>query len=186
MSAAESVSFRTRAELLKWLQKHHASKTELWVRMYKKQSGVKSVDWNDCVLAGLTWGWIDGKRLSLDEDSFLQRMTPRKSKSTWSKKNCDHAEALIAAGEMKPPGLAHVVAAKADGRFEPAYAGSKDMVLSPELLAALEANPVAKAAFEKLPRSKVFSIYFSIHSAKAEATKQRRIAKVIGELGGGK
>ncbi len=138
------------------------------------------------MLAALTWGWIDGIRNSLDEESYLQRLTPRKARSTWSKKNCAHAEALIAAGEMQPPGLAQVEAAKADGRFEQAYAGSADMVLQPEFLAALEKNPAAKAAFAKLPRSKIFSIYIAIHSAKTEATKQRRMAKAIAELGGGK
>lgn len=184
MSLVESVSFRTRAELLAWLRKNHASKKELWVRMFKKGSGTQSIDWNDCVLATLAWGWIDGQRNSLDETSYLQRITPRRAKSTWSKKNCAHAEALISAGEMEPPGLAQVVAAQADGRFERAYAGQAEMVFPPEFLAELERHPAAKVAFDGLPRSRKFSIYFGLQNAKTEVTKQKRIAKALAELGG--
>lgn len=185
MTEFDSLSFATRAELLKWLRQHHAARTELWVRIYKKHSKVPSIDWNDCVIATLTWGWIDGQKRSLDADSYLQRITPRRAKSAWSKKNRSHAEALIAEGKMEAPGLLQVQAAQADGRFEQAYAGSADMELDPEFLTALEKNPAAKAAFEALPRSKIFSIYVAIHGAKKEATKQRRIAKAIEELSEG-
>jgi len=85
------LSFETQKQLEKWLKSNHATETELWVRIFKKEAGQTSVTWNDCVLAALTWGWIDGQRRSLDDVSFLQRLTPRRAKSSWSKKNREHA-----------------------------------------------------------------------------------------------
>ncbi len=117
MVAAASLAFANSAKLQQWLQKNHASEPELWVRIYKKDSGTPSVDWNDCVVAAIAWGWIDGHKKSLDEASFLQRLTPRRPRSNWSQKNCAHAERLIAEGLMQPAGLAHVAAARADGRW---------------------------------------------------------------------
>lgn len=97
--------------------KHHDSASELWVRIYKAGSGKPSVTWSDCVVEAIAFGWIDGQKQPLDAESFLQRLTPRKPRSNWSSKNCEHATRLIAEGRMTPAGLAHVEAAKADGRW---------------------------------------------------------------------
>ncbi len=182
MPPAEYLTFATPAHLSAWLEANHASATELWVRMYKKASGTPSVTWEDCVVACLAWGWIDGVRRSLDEVSFIQRLTPRRAKSNWSKKNCEHAERLIAAGLMQPSGLSHVEAALADGRWESAYAGSSDMVIPDDFLAALEQNADAKAFYGTLKRAQLFSIYHRIHTAKRPETRQKRIADILSRL----
>ncbi|MDC7675489.1 YdeI/OmpD-associated family protein [Asticcacaulis machinosus] len=182
---AEYLSFETPAHLSNWLAEHHATKRELWVRIYKKQSGTPSVTWEDCVVASLTWGWIDGLKKPLDEVSFLQRLTPRRSKSNWSKKNCDHAERLIAAGLMQASGLVHVEAAKQDGRWDKAYAGSANFVIPDDFLAALAANPQAKSAFDGLKRAHLFAIYYRLHSAARPQTRQKRMDDIIAKLARG-
>ena len=174
--------FATAAALDAWLRLHHASSSELWVRVFKKDSGTSSVTWNDMVIAALTWGWIDGQRQSLDGVSFVQRLTPRRRRSTWSKKNCEHADRLIAAGLMQPAGLAQVQAARDDGRWDAAYAGSADMVMPDDLLAALADNAAAAAAFAALKRTQLFSIYFAVTSAAKPATRIKRINNLVKKL----
>ena len=186
MTAVAHRAFATRRDLEKWLKANHQKETELWVRMYKKGSAVPSVTWEDCVQACLSWGWIDGLRRSLDDVSFVQRLTPRRPKSVWSKKNCEHAERLIAAGQMQPAGLAHVEAARADGRWEQAYAGSSEMVIPEDFLAALETNPQAKAFYATLNRQNQFAIYHRLQTAKRPETRAKRIADFVAQLAAGK
>lgn len=186
MDAPASRPFATPDALDAWLATHHASARELWVRLYKKDSGTPSVTWEDCVIAALTWGWIDGQKRALDEVSFLQRLTPRRPKSTWSKKNCEHAERLIAEGRMQAAGVAQVDAAKADGRWEQAYAGSAEMVIPGDFLAALADNPAAEAFFATLNRANLFAIYHRLHTAKRPETRQKRITTMIADLASGK
>jgi uncharacterized protein YdeI (YjbR/CyaY-like superfamily) len=178
--------FATRDELSAWLEKNHATASEIWVRLFKKSTKRPSVTWEDCVVAALAWGWIDGQRRALDEESFLQRLTPRRPRSIWSKRNCDHAERLIADGTMQPPGLAQVAAARADGRWDKAYAGSADMVFPDDFLLALKKSPKAKAFFATLNRSELFSIYHRIETAKRADTRARRIAAAVATLAAGK
>lgn len=185
MTATEHLPFATPEHLSAWLEAHHASASELWVRMYKKGSGTPSVTWEDCVVACLAWGWIDGVRRSLDEVSFIQRLTPRRAKSNWSKKNCDHAERLIAEGLMQPAGLIHVKAARADGRWENAYAGSSDMVIPDDFLALLEENSSAKAFYGTLKRAQLFTIYHRLQTAKRPETRRKRIDDILGKLRNG-
>lgn len=175
-------SFATRADLDTWLRDHHTKETELWVRLFKKGSGIASVTWEDLVIAGLTWGWIDGLRKSLDETSFLQRMTPRRPKSGWSKKNCVHVERLIAEGMMQPPGLAHVEAAKKDGRWDQAYAGSREMEIPEDFLKALKKSAAAKKTYRALNRANLFAIYHRLQTAKKPETRANRIARMIETL----
>lgn len=175
-------AFETAVQLEQWLAEHHATERELWVRMYKKCSGTPSVDWTDCVVACIAWGWIDGQRKSLDAVSFLQRMTPRRPKSNWSKKNIEHAERLVAQGRMQPSGLVHVQAARQDGRWEQAYAGSSDMVIPDDFLDELEKNAAAKRFYAALDRRNLFAIYYRIHTAKRAQTRQKRIAEIIARL----
>ncbi len=178
-------SFKTSAEFEKWLSANHQTQTELWVRMFKKGSGTPSVDWNDCVVAALSWGWIDGVRKSLDEVSFIQRFTPRRAKSSWSKKNREHAERLMTEGRMQPAGLAHVEAARKDGRWDNAYAGSADMVIPEDFLAALKKSAAAKKFYETLKRQQLFIIYHRLHSARTEATRSKRITELVARLARG-
>ncbi len=182
MKNSEPRSFATIEHLEQWLEVHHANTTELWVRIFKKDSGTPSVTWNDCVLAAIAWGWIDGHKKSLDDVSFLQRLTPRRPKSNWSKKNTEHAERLIAEGRMQPSGLAHVTAARSDGRWQKAYAGSADMVMPDEFLAALKKNRKANAFFDTLDRRNLFAIYHRLQTAKRPETRLKRIADIVARL----
>lgn len=124
-----------------WLADNHAGAAELWVRIYKAGSGKPSVTWTDCVIEAIRYGWIDGQKKSLDEQSFLQRLSPRKPGSNWSSRNCAHAAKLIENGRMTPAGRVQVDAAKRDGRWDKAYAGSADMEIPKDFLKALNKLP---------------------------------------------
>jgi uncharacterized protein YdeI (YjbR/CyaY-like superfamily) len=179
-------TFETPEALEAWLRSHHATERELWVRIFKKGSKTPSVTWNDCVVAALAWGWIDGHKRSLDELSFLQRLTPRltprRPGSNWSKKNTEHAERLIAEGRMQPAGLAHVEAAREDGRWTAAYAGSAAMEIPDDFLQELRKNRVAAKFFESLDRRNLFAIYHRLHTAKRPETRTKRIAAIVAQL----
>jgi uncharacterized protein YdeI (YjbR/CyaY-like superfamily) len=179
------LSFECSAELGDWLAEHHHGSTELWVRIFKVASGRRSVTWNDCVIEALRFGWIDGQKKPSDAVSYLQRLTPRKATSSWSAKNREHAMKLIAEGRMTSFGQAQVDAAKADGRWESAYAGSAEMVIPQDFLDALETLPAAKAFFETLDRKNLYPIYYRLHTAKRPETRARRMEKILDQLGRG-
>lgn len=185
MSNASHHTFETPEQLNAWLQANHASETELWVRIFKKATGQPSVTWEDCVVAAIAWGWIDGIRKSLDDTSFLQRLTPRRARSNWSQKNVQHAERLIEQGRMQTAGLVHVEAARSDGRWATAYAGSATMVMPEDFLAALQQDPVAQAFYATLKRQHLFSIYHRLHSAKRAETREKRMVELLTKLGRG-
>jgi uncharacterized protein YdeI (YjbR/CyaY-like superfamily) len=178
----ELVSFVSPDDLCAWLKQHHKTKTELWVRIFKKGSGQSSVSWNDCVIEAIAWGWIDGQKKSLDDLSYIQRLTPRKPKSNWSKKNKDHAERLISEGRMQSPGLLHVENAKKDGRWEAAYSGSADMQIPQDFLDELKKHKKATAFFKTLNRKNLYLIYYQLTTAKKIETRARRIQKIIDQL----
>lgn len=137
------MTFKSPKGLSKWLESNHATESELWVKIFKKGSVLASVNWNEVVIESLCWGWIDGIKKSLDDQAYLQRITPRKIRSNWSKRNTENVERLIAEGRIKEAGLVHVRAAKADGRWENAYVVG-DMKVPADFLAALENRPKAK------------------------------------------
>ena len=176
------LSFATPTELSDWLSKHHGSSSELWVRIYKAGSGKPSVTWSECVVEAIAFGWIDGQKHPLDAESFLQRLTPRKPRSNWSSRNCEHATRLNLEGRMTPAGLAHVEAAKADGRWENAYAGSAGMTIPQDFLDALETVPAAKAFFQTLDRKNLYPIYYRLQTAKRPETRAKRTAQILAQL----
>ena len=178
-------TFETPGHLHAWLRVNHASQTELWVRIYKKATGQPTVTWDDCVVAAIAWGWIDGLRNALDDTSFLQRMTPRRARSNWSQKIVNHAERLIAQGRMQAAGLAQVEAARSDGRWATAYASSATMETPEDFLAALQQDPAAHAFYATLKRQSLFTIYHRLHSAKRPETRQKRMAELLAKLGRG-
>ncbi|XXX77405.1 YdeI/OmpD-associated family protein [Sorangium sp. So ce134] len=182
MHSSEAHSFETRHQLEKWLKSNHATKQELWVRIFKKDAGTPTVTWNECVVAAIAWGWIDGLKRSFDDVSFLQRLTPRRAGSSWSKRNRELAERLIAEGRMQPSGLAHVEAARRDGRWERAYSGSAEMVIPDDFLAELEKNPAAKEFFETLDRRNLYAIYHRLQTAKRSETRKKRIMDILVQL----
>jgi uncharacterized protein YdeI (YjbR/CyaY-like superfamily) len=182
MKSAEPRSFATPALLDAWMKLHYDTVSELWVRIFKKGSGIESVTSDDCVLVSLAWGWIDGQKRSLDEDSYLQRLTPRRPRSIWSQRNCAHAERLIAEGKMQPSGLALVEAARADGRWESAYAGPAAMVIPEDFLSAIERDAAAKAFYATLDRKNLYAIYHRLLSAKRPETRAKRVAAMVAQL----
>jgi len=141
-----------------------------------------SVNWTECVVEAIRFGWIDGQKKSLDADSYLQRLTPRGAKSGWSAKNREHAAKLIAEGRMTPAGQAQIDAAKSDGRWESAYAGSAKMEIPSDFLEALERLPSAKSFFERLDRKNLYAIYYRLHTAKRVETRARRMKKILEQL----
>jgi uncharacterized protein YdeI (YjbR/CyaY-like superfamily) len=180
------LAFATPEELRAWFSDHHSTRTELWVQIFKKGSGVPSVTWDDCVIEPITWGWIDGIKKSLGKTSYLQRLMPCRPKSNWSKRNHTHAIQLIEENLMMPAGLSQVDAAKADGRWDAAYDGSRDMVIPADLLMALDAIPAAKSFYATLNRANLFVIYHRLHSAKKPETRARRMDQILEQLAEGK
>lgn len=172
------MTFTAPKDLSEWLKVNYATESELWVKIFKKNTGIPSVTWNDVVIEVLCWGWIDGVKKSIDDQAYLQRITPRTARSNWSKRNTEHVERLISEGRMKEPGLAHVRAAKADGRWENAYVVS-EMEVPEDFLAALESQPKVKAFFETLNKSSHYVIAYGLTSAKKTETRQRRFAKYM-------
>ncbi|MBU2923461.1 YdeI/OmpD-associated family protein [Colwellia sp. 1_MG-2023] len=173
--------FPTPKDLSQWLKANHASESELWVKIYKKNTGIASVTWNDIVIEALCWGWIDGVKKSIDAQAYLQRITPRTVRSNWSKRNTEHAERLIRENLMMEPGLVHIRAAKADGRWENAYVVS-EIEVPTDFLVALESKPSAKTFFEKLTKSSRYVIAHGLISAKKAETRSRRFTKFINML----
>lgn len=172
------MTFETSLDLNEWLKVNHAAENELWVKIFKKHSGIQSVNWGDVVIEVLCWGWIDGVKKSLDDQSYLQRITPRKLKSSWSKRNTEHVERLINEDRMKESGLVHVRAAKADGRWDNAYVVS-EMEVPEDFFTALDNQPRAKQFFETLNKSSRYVIAYGLTSAKKPETRQRRFTKYM-------
>lgn len=167
-----------------WLAQHHDREPEVWIRMHKKGSGLVSIDWGQAVDAALCWGWIDGVRKSLDERSFLQRLTPRGPKSSWSKINVDKVATLTAAGLMTGHGLKHVEAARADGRWDAAYR-VRDAEVPVDLQSAIDADPDARAMFAALTSQNRFALIFRTGQMKTPAGRARKIADLTAMLARG-
>ncbi|WP_437654589.1 YdeI/OmpD-associated family protein [Sorangium sp. So ce1182] len=181
-------SFPTEAAFEAWLAANHAQETELWLRIYKKASGVPTVTYAQALDVALCWGWIDGIKKSLDESSFLQRFTPRKAKSVWSQINRDHIARLTAAGRMTPHGQRQVDAARADGRWDAAYApirSATEATLPDDLRAAIEANPRACETFKTLGRQNLFALTFRTNNMKTPAGRAKKIADLVAMLARG-
>lgn len=175
------IAFVAPQDFGEWLKLNHACESELWIKIFKVKSAVPSVTWDEVVIEALCWGWIDGIKKSIDEHAYLQRVTPRKARSSWSKRNRQHVERLISEGRMTEAGLGHVRAAKADGRWENAYAVS-EMKVPVDFLAELESNPKAKQFFEILTKSSHYVIAHGLTSAKKPETRQRRFTKFMDML----
>ena len=178
-------SFKTQAEFERWLSTHHDKESEVFIRIYKKGSGIASVTPAEALDVALCWGWIDAIRKSHDADSFLQRYTPRRAKSIWSQINREHVARLIAAKRMRAPGLAQVEAAKADGRWAAAYAGAAKAVLPDDLLAAVAKVPAAQRTFEGLNSTNRYALGFRVGQLKTPEGRAKRIAAFVEMLARG-
>jgi uncharacterized protein YdeI (YjbR/CyaY-like superfamily) len=181
-------SFRTEAAFAVWMKANHARETELWLKIHKKGSGLPTVTLAQALDVALCWGWIDGIRKSFDERSFLQRYTPRRPRSIWSQINRDHVARLTAARRMTPHGQRQVDAAKADGRWDAAYApirSTSQATIPEDLRAAIEASPRARKTFRTLGRVNLFALAFRTNNMKTPAGRARKIAALVAMLARG-
>lgn len=181
-------AFATTKALETWMRSHHAKAPELWLKVHKKDSGLRSVTCAEALDVMLCWGWIDGLRKGLDENSFLQRYTPRRAKSIWSQVNRENVARLTAAGRMTPHGQKQIDAAKADGRWGAAYApirSTSHATMPADLLAAIKANARASKKFETLGRMNLFALTFRTNNMKTAEGRARKIAMLVAMLARG-
>jgi uncharacterized protein YdeI (YjbR/CyaY-like superfamily) len=176
------LAFPDQASLEAWLEAEHATAPGLYVKLAKKGSGVPSIDWEQMVEVLLCFGWIDGRANRLDDRFHLQRVTPRRAKSVWSLKNVGTVQRLIAEGRMRPAGLAAVEAARADGRWDRAYAGPATITVPEDLAAALAGAPAAQAAFDALDGTNRYAVLWRVHTAATPGTRARRITALVEQL----
>lgn len=177
--------FKSATAFESWLRKNHAVSDGLWLKIAKRGADQPSVTYPEAVEIALCWGWIDGQKKGLDDQHFLQRFTPRRARSVWSKTNVDKVAALIEAGRMQAPGHAQIEAAKADGRWARAYDGPRTSEVPPDLLAALEAQPRAKAFFATINATNRYAVLWRIQTAVKAETRARRIAQLVEMLARG-
>jgi len=165
-----------------WPAANHARATEAWLRIGKKGADLPLIGIGDALDGALCWGWIDGQRRGLDEVSFLQRYCPRRPRSAWSQVNVAKVDALIVVGRMRPPGMAQVEAARADGRWAAAYERQSTAEPPPDLVAALAANPAAQVAFDAMSRTERYLIIMNLAKARTPGSRARVLATAIGRL----
>jgi uncharacterized protein YdeI (YjbR/CyaY-like superfamily) len=178
-------TFRMGAAFESWIRKNHARSDEVWLRIYKKDSGMASVTIAEALDVVLCWGWIDGIRKSVDERSYLQRYTPRRARSIWSQVNREHVARLTKAGRMTPHGQRQVDAAKADGRWDAAYAPMRSALqenFPDDLRKAIEASPSARKTFLSLGRQNRYALAFRTTNMKTPAGRAKKIAALVDML----
>jgi uncharacterized protein YdeI (YjbR/CyaY-like superfamily) len=178
-SELEVLSFRTSNAFEKWLAKNHNKVTGIWLRFFKKDSGVTSVTYKEAVDEALCYGWIDGQVKSYDEKSWIQKFTSRRPNSIWSKNNTENIERLTALGKMRPAGLAEVEKAKADGRWTKAYDSPGKMQMPADFIKQLSKHKSAKAFFESLNKTNKYAIAWRLQTAKKTETREKRMKAII-------
>jgi uncharacterized protein YdeI (YjbR/CyaY-like superfamily) len=171
--------FKDSEAFYKWLGKHHDKEDEVWIKIYKVHSGIKSITPKEAIDVVLCWGWIDGVRKRFDDQSYLQRYTPRGRKSTWSQINVDNVARLIQEGRMTAHGRKEVEAAKSDGRWDRAYKSGKEMRIPGDLQAAIDAEPKARDMLERLSAQNRFALAFRVHNMKTEAGRRKKIEAFV-------
>jgi uncharacterized protein YdeI (YjbR/CyaY-like superfamily) len=181
----DTLLFASQAEFEAWMEANHATVDGLWMKIAKKGTGQSTCSAPEALDVALCFGWIDGQRKALDESYFLQKYTPRRARSRWSQINVGKCEELIAAGRMRPAGHAEIERAKADGRWDAAYAGSKSMEVPPDLQSALDADPAAAEHFAALNAQNRYAILYRLHDAKRPETRERRLKQFVEMLASG-
>jgi len=181
----ETKSFRNAREFRAWLEKHHAQANGILLRIYKNNAGVATVTYAEALDQALCFGWIDGQKLPLDEKSWIQKFTPRRPKSSWSKRNTEHATRLIESGAMTAAGLQQIDAAKADGRWKAAYDSPANSSVPQEFLDALARNKKASVFYKTLNKTNLYSIAYRLQTAKRPQTRAKRIELIVAMLARG-
>ena len=182
---AAVIAFRDAAEFEAWLIDHVDLQAGVWIKISKQGSGVPSLTSDEAVDLGLCFGWISGQRKPLDDLCYLQKYVPRRSRSRWSQVNVDKVTALTAAGRMQPSGQAEVDAAKADGRWDAAYASQRQATIPDDLAIALAADPRGAQAFEALGRTARYALILKLLTARDGLGRAGRLAKIMAALGAG-
>lgn len=177
--ALPTLAFATQSDWEAWLDEHHADTAGLWLKIAKQAAGKPSVTYAEALESALCYGWIDGQKASLDDEHWLQKFTPRRARSGWSRVNREKATALIAAGRMRPAGLNEVERAKADGRWEAAYDSQRAITVPADLERALDADPEAKAFFATLDSHNRYAVLYRIQTAKKPETRAARIQTFV-------
>ncbi len=170
------------AALREWLDEHHATSPGVWLALTRKGGTVTALTWQHAVDEGLCFGWIDGQARKRDDQSSWIRFTPRRARSSWSRRNVEHVARLEAAGLMRPSGRAAVAAAQADGRWDAAYAPPSEAVVPEDLMAAIDAVPAARAMFDVLTSSNRFALIVRVNGVKRAETRERKIREFVAML----
>lgn len=178
-SAFTVVAFESSKVFRDWLSKNHAKSPGIWLRVFKKSSGTKTISYAEALDQALCFGWIDGQKKLYDSGSWLQKFTPRRHRSGWSKKNTEHAERLIKSRRMTSSGLAEIKAAKADGRWKAAYVSFGSATAPADLLKELAKNKKANAFFKTLSKTNLYSIVYRLQTAKKPETRKKRMEMII-------
>ena len=181
-SSPDPMTFASVAAFRRWLGVNGRKSGGIWVRFFRKGSGVGSVTYPEALDEALCHGWIDGQLKPFDRKSWLRRFTPRRPRSLWSRVNIGHAERLIRAGRMRPAGMAEVRSAKADGRWKRAYAPSSSMTVPPDFMAALAQDASAAAFFRTLNKANTYAIAYRLRTAKRPETRAARMKKILALL----
>lgn len=173
------IPFATQRDWGEWLREHHADPAGIWLKLAKKGNGIASITYAEALEEALCYGWIDAKKVSFDDQYWLQKFTPRRPRSIWSKVNCDKVTALIAEGRMQPAGMQQVERAKADGRWDAAYDAQGKATIPADLQSELDKNPQAKEFFDTLDSRNRYAILFRVQTARKADTRTARIQKFI-------
>jgi len=179
------IEFKTTQTFETWLEKNQDHSNGLWLKIFKKDSGKKTINYAEALDVALCYGWIDGQKKSFDELAYLQKFCPRRDKSIWSKINIGHVERLIEAGRMKPAGLKAIEKAKANGNWEKAYDSPSKMTIPEDFLKELSNNKKAEAFYKGLNKTNLFSIGFRLQTAKKLETREKRMKEIIEMLAKG-
>ncbi len=179
-------AFKTAADWRQWLETNHAKSRGVWLRIFKKHTGAETVSYAEALDEALCFGWIDGQKATYDETSWLQKFTPRRAKSVWSKRNREHVARLVEEKRMMPAGLAQVEAAKKDGRWERAYDAGSTMEVPEDFISELRKDKAAYAFFETLNKANTFAIAWRLQTAKKPETRARRMQALLAMMSEGK
>ncbi|GAC1367172.1 MAG: YdeI family protein [Ktedonobacteraceae bacterium] len=179
------IGFATQQDWEAWLAEHHSDSTGIWLKFAKKATGILSISYAEALEGALCYGWIDGQKAAFDEHYWLQKFTPRRAKSIWSQINCDKVASLIETGRIHPAGLRQVELAKADGRWEAAYASQSKAIVPDDLQEALDKNPQARDFFLTLNSVNRYAILFRIQTARKAETRAARIQRFVDMLARG-
>jgi uncharacterized protein YdeI (YjbR/CyaY-like superfamily) len=183
---ARSDDVRRRCPVESWLADHYDKRKGVWLKMAKKGSGARSVNATEALVVALCLGWIDSHRKSVDESYFVQKYTPRRPRSSWSKVNTDRVEALITAGRMREPGLAQVAAAKADGRWDAAYDSQRNATVPLDLKAAPATSTAARRTFDSLDKSNRYALILRLLKARTPDERAAQVGKIVAMLEAGR